>query len=267
VRQGKVTLSRLIFWEQKLAFGNIHSIYLKTISNHNRSAVRQISFTSTKLVDAIRNPSDFDKIEYAVPKSMIGKILGKDKQVVNQIKAESGSVIRYKKTENEDQHDENGYFIIGGTKEQIEKAIELIEAKISKKPYVGKQDGAPIWTSYRRNFKGQKPPQRTRHKCIRAEGKVVSGNPCPLCKLKIDRNRDINYKDVHILKQFICQHTDQIILPSVTGLCRQQHGILVAEIEKSRNYGLLPFTIPLPNDAPNEYKPVGIPSKTVRIRR
>ena len=40
-------------------------------------AMRQISLTSTKPVDAIRNPSDFDKIEYAVPKSMIGKILGK----------------------------------------------------------------------------------------------------------------------------------------------------------------------------------------------
>ena len=43
-----------------------------------------------------------------------------DKQVVNQIKAESGSVIRYKKTENEDQHDENGYFIIGGKMNAIQ---------------------------------------------------------------------------------------------------------------------------------------------------
>ena len=42
-----------------------------------------------------------------------------DKQVVNQIKAQSGSVIRYKKVEHEDVNDENGYFIIGGEKWQL----------------------------------------------------------------------------------------------------------------------------------------------------
>ena len=39
--------------------------------------VRQISCTQVKSVDAVRNPSDFSKIEYAVPKSMVGRILGK----------------------------------------------------------------------------------------------------------------------------------------------------------------------------------------------
>ena len=52
-----------------------------------------------------------------------------DKQVVNQIKAESGSVIRYKKTENEDQHDENGYFIIGGKMNGIQIYQKIVPLK------------------------------------------------------------------------------------------------------------------------------------------
>ena len=37
-----------------------------------------------------------------------------DKQVVNQIKAQSGSVIRYKKDETSTSDDQFGYFVIGG---------------------------------------------------------------------------------------------------------------------------------------------------------
>ncbi|XP_065068709.1 uncharacterized protein LOC135694008 isoform X2 [Rhopilema esculentum] len=209
----------------------------------------------------IRNPSDFQKVEYAVPKDVVGKILGKDKQVVNQIKALSGSVIRIKKDEEVNITDEKAYFIIGGNKKQISKAIELIEEKISKKSLFDSKDGFLIWSNYRRNFKGQRAPQTTRHKCIRSGGNKVSGNPCPLCRLKLEKNKDVDYK------QFVCPHSGQVLPATLTGLCRQQQDKIVANIEKSRQYGLLPFTVPLPEEIVPEYKPVGIPSKHVRIRQ
>ena len=41
------------------------------------AGLRRISSSPGVFVDDVRNPSDFDKIEYAVPKSVVGKILGK----------------------------------------------------------------------------------------------------------------------------------------------------------------------------------------------
>ena len=39
----------------------------------------------------------------------------------------------------------------------------------------------PVWTKYRRNFKGQRLPLKTRETCIRQE-KITTGSPCPICR-------------------------------------------------------------------------------------
>lgn len=101
-----------------------------------------------------------------------------------------------------------------------------------------------IWEDYRRNHKGHLPPRKTRLRCYRKLYKtgtyIVSGNPCPICRDKIK----IEYKDTNLLTQFISPHSGEILSPSLTGLCRLQQKRMEAAIEKARDYGLIPVTVP-----------------------
>jgi small subunit ribosomal protein S18b, mitochondrial len=64
----------------------------------------------------------------------------------------------------------------------------------------------PVWVQYRRNFKGQFAPLKTRKTCIRA-GKISTGNPCPICR---DEYLVLDHNNVDLLKQFISQHTGEV---------------------------------------------------------
>lgn len=64
----------------------------------------------------------------------------------------------------------------------------------------------PVWVQYRRNFKGQFPPSKTRKTCIRA-GKISTGNPCPICR---DEYLVLDHNNIDLLKQFISQHTGEV---------------------------------------------------------
>ena len=64
----------------------------------------------------------------------------------------------------------------------------------------------PVWVQYRRNFKGQFPPLKTRKTCIRA-GKISTGNPCPICR---DEYLVLDHNNVDLLKQFISKHTGEV---------------------------------------------------------
>ena len=59
----------------------------------------------------------------------------------------------------------------------VETSIRYLKSSAFKKTY-GDQ---PVWTLYRRNFKGLFPPRKTRKTCIRA-GKIFTGSPCPICR-------------------------------------------------------------------------------------
>ena len=58
-----------------------------------------------------------------------------------------------------------------------EISIKDLESVAFKTTY-GKD---PIWTKYRRNFKGQRLPLKTRETCIRQD-KITTGSPCPICR-------------------------------------------------------------------------------------
>ena len=91
----------------------------------------------------------------------------------------------------------------------------------------------PVWVPYRRNFKGQIPPYKTRTNCVVSiylrdcsveiflespdnaggasnveyflflqgdNGFLRTGNPCPICR---DEYLVVHYKNVELLKQFI----------------------------------------------------------------
>ncbi|PFX23285.1 28S ribosomal protein S18b, mitochondrial [Stylophora pistillata] len=118
--------------------------------------------------------------------------------------------------------------------------------------------GKPIWTSFRRNFKGQFPPQKTRRNCF--AGTKVCSNPCPICQLKAGRRYDLVYTDVGLLSQFICPHTGMILQTSKTGVCQKQHKLLTKAIIEARDKGLIPFTVPGPRDPPRAFQAVGVPS-------
>ena len=157
-------------------------------------------------------------------------------------------------------------FLVVGTSPQRKSAIELLQAVIDGRdtPTMEKasqfKDEKLVWHGYKRNYKGQYAPLKPRRKCIRCGGKLLSGNPCPLCQMKINSNYDVYYTDINILKQFICPHTWNILDPYVTNICRQQHRAVEAAIIKARKFGYIPFTLPLHSDEPRKHAPAGVPT-------
>ena len=61
---------------------------------------------------------------------------------------------------------------------RIHSVIFLPLESVAFKTTYGKD---PIWTKYRRNFKGQRLPLKTRETCIRQE-RISTGSPCPICR-------------------------------------------------------------------------------------
>ncbi|XP_072016108.1 uncharacterized protein [Amphiura filiformis] len=121
------------------------------------------------------------------------------------------------------------------TDQDVEDAIEYIESS----EYIKSYGGNPVWSNYRRNFKGQVPRWKTRKSCIR--GQRLESNPCPICR---DRQLLLHYKNVELLKQFINEDNWHIFPPQQTGLCQKTQKRLVKAVETAQNYGLLPFTMP-----------------------
>ncbi|KAJ8039426.1 28S ribosomal protein S18b, mitochondrial [Holothuria leucospilota] len=121
---------------------------------------------------------------------------------------------------------------------ELHEAVEYLKSDDYKERYQDK----PVWANYRRNFKGQVPPSKTRKQCIRGSGddRKVASNACPICR---DENLKIDYRNVELLEQFVCSHTWQIYSFIVTGVCQKQYKKLVKAIEKARSYGLMPFEV------------------------
>ncbi|KAG8127801.1 putative 28S ribosomal protein [Naja naja] len=111
---------------------------------------------------------------------------------------------------------------------------------LESEEYITKYGNNPVWFGYRRNFKGQVPPQRTRKMCIR-KGHVC-GNPCPICR---DQHLILDYRNVKLLEQFICPHSNVILDATRTGMCRNKYKELVKAIDQAQDKGLLPVSTPL----------------------
>jgi small subunit ribosomal protein S18b len=84
----------------------------------------------------------------------------------------------------------------------VETSIKYIKSAAYKETY-GDQ---PVWVPYRRNFKGQIPPKKTRKTCIRS-GKISTGNPCPVCR---DEYLILHPNNTELLKQFISPQTGEV---------------------------------------------------------
>ncbi|XP_053150157.1 28S ribosomal protein S18b, mitochondrial [Hemicordylus capensis] len=119
-----------------------------------------------------------------------------------------------------------------------EKPWEYLESE----EYIERYANNPVWFGYRRNHKGQIPPQKTRKTCIRK--KHVCGNPCPICR---DQNLFLDHRNVKLLEQFICPHTGIIYHPTHTGVCIKKYKQLMQAIQKAQENGLLFFHIPFTN--------------------
>lgn len=84
----------------------------------------------------------------------------------------------------------------------VETSIRYLRSSAYQQTY-GDQ---PVWTQYRRNFKGQHPPRKTRKTCVRA-GLIATGNPCPICR---DEYLVLDHNNVELLKQFISPYTGEV---------------------------------------------------------
>ncbi|KXJ19675.1 28S ribosomal protein S18b, mitochondrial [Exaiptasia diaphana] len=126
------------------------------------------------------------------------------------------------------------------------------------------QDSKPIWSGYRRNHKGQIPQKRTRLRCTTVSKKLLTQNPCPICRVRVNKNYEMDSKDVVFLTQFISPHSGEVLDNNKTGVCRQQQKKLIKSIEEAKNQGNLPFTIPGPRDPQRQFKAAGIPAPNIR---
>ncbi|XP_062978341.1 small ribosomal subunit protein mS40 [Elgaria multicarinata webbii] len=130
--------------------------------------------------------------------------------------------------------------------EPTEPVADDTESRFKEKPweyleseeYIERYGNNPVWFGYRRNHKGQIPPQKTRKTCIRRSH--VCGNPCPICR---DQNLLLDYRNVKLLEQFICPHTGIIYHPTRTGVCMKKYKHLTTAIEQARDIGLLSVAI------------------------
>lgn len=118
----------------------------------------------------------------------------------------------------------------------VETSIRYLQSDAYKQTY----GDHPVWKFYRRNFKGQYLPRKTRKTCIR--NKMIStGSPCPICR---DEYLVVDYRNIDLLKQFIFEHTGEILSYNKTGLCQKAHKNLLIAILKAKEYGLLTYDVP-----------------------
>ncbi|TNN10890.1 28S ribosomal protein S18b [Schistosoma japonicum] len=115
-------------------------------------------------------------------------------------------------------------------------SIEYFNSDVFRNTYKGK----PVWFYYRRNYGGHFPPSVTRKSCVHL-GKLVSSNPCPICR---DEYLVLHHQHIELLKHFINPDSFEIYPSSKTGICRRQEKILQQEVEKARDLGYIQIWLP-----------------------
>ncbi|KAF8778373.1 28S ribosomal protein S18b like protein [Argiope bruennichi] len=128
-----------------------------------------------------------------------------------------------------------------------ETSIRYLKSKAYETTY----GDEPVWVKYRRNFKGQFVPRKSRQTCIRG-GVITTGNPCPICR---DEYLVLHYTNVDLLKQFIHPETGEILDTRKTHICQKRLLQLEVAIEKAKFYGLLKYQVPFRKYDYSEYYP------------
>ena len=113
--------------------------------------------------------------------------------------------------------------------------VELSIAYLESPAYKSTYGNYKVWEQYRRNYMGRNTASRTRKSCI-VEGRIETGNPCPICR---DEYLVVDYKNVKLLQQFLTDYNGQVLGWETTHVCREQYKKLLVAIEKARDYGLL----------------------------
>ncbi|XP_076068736.1 mitochondrial ribosomal protein S18B [Oratosquilla oratoria] len=119
----------------------------------------------------------------------------------------------------------------------VETSMKYMESDAYAETYKGQ----PVWVNYRRNFKGSFAPRKTRKMCIR-QGKLATGNPCPICR---DEYLVLDYRNIKLLQQFISPYNGEVLSYRKTNLCQRKHRELVVAVDRARDCGYLEYDVPL----------------------
>jgi len=196
------------------------------------------------------------------------------------IRKQCGAVIRHKDmanrigsvevdaTDEEKDKDADDQLLIVGDPDQVKLAFDLLNRELNLKERVNpslpqyrkalnpyqpwyKFQGKKLWEGYRRNFKGQYPPLTPRRDCRvplrKTSGhKGQCGNPCPLCQMAYLYDYHVHFTDIEIMEHFLCPHTGNLYPTTRTNICKKQHDLLQAHVEKARLHGYLPLGLYAP---------------------
>ncbi|XP_068152014.1 small ribosomal subunit protein mS40 [Drosophila tropicalis] len=127
----------------------------------------------------------------------------------------------------------------------VESSIRYLKSAAYKQTY----GDDFVWTQYRRNHKGMYAPRKTRKTCIR-QGKISTGNPCPICR---DEYLVLDHRNTELIEQFISPHSGEVLSYSKTGLCQKSHLRLLVAVQRARDYGLLTYDVPFREYDYSEY--------------
>lgn len=131
-------------------------------------------------------------------------------------------------------------------KVSVETSIKYINSNAYKQTYGDNL----VWKLYRRNFKGQIAPKKTRKTCIR-HGVISTGNPCPICR---DEYLVLDYRNVKLLEQFINKYNGDTLSYTQTGICQKKHKELLVALVKAKDYGTITFDVPIRQYNYSEWK-------------
>jgi len=115
-------------------------------------------------------------------------------------------------------------------------SVQYMKSAAYKQTY-GEQ---PVWVPYKRNFKGQYTPRRTRKCCIKHG--LTFGNACPVCR---DDYLVLHFRNTALLQQFISPYTGNLLSQYKTNVCDTAQLHLKINIDKAQDFGLLPCDVPL----------------------
>ncbi|XP_070156089.1 small ribosomal subunit protein mS40 [Polyergus mexicanus] len=119
----------------------------------------------------------------------------------------------------------------------VETSIKYMDSDAYKQTYGDNL----VWKLYRRNYKGQRAPRKTRKTCVRG-GIISTGNPCPICR---DEYLVFDHRNVKLLEQFISKYNGEILSYSQTSICQKRHKELVIALTRAKDYGIITFDVPI----------------------
>jgi len=266
----------------------------------------------TRLANAHQSTNSRDKLEsrvqpthavataeYYMSKSPRRSEFLADYKPLWDIRKQCGAVVRHEEMTNQGTDEGEGgqrsdKLLIVGNPNQVKLAFSLLNRELDLGEHLNTKqaafrevynpynpfyeyEGKKLWEGYKRNFKGQYPPLKPRRDCrlpLRNQfhPKGQCGNPCSLCQMAYLYDYHVHFTDIEILHHFLCPHTGNLYPATRTNICRKQHDLLVAHVEKARLHGYLPLRLPAPSVERGKvrFKHSGLPTdrhvKHVRAR-